>query len=88
MLIPTKNNTKSITDLREDTLSVLRDADRLGHVYIFNRSDPTGVLLSVEEFTFFQEILEERQDMLDAMELEKEDRGDGIPIEEIKKEFL
>ena len=87
MLIPTPQNTKTVTDLREDALGVLSDVDRLGLVYLFQHSDPRAVLLSLKEFSRLRQLLEDRLDELDAAQLALEDRGPGIPLKQIARKY-
>mgnify|MGYP001563867872 CR=1 FL=1 len=87
MLLPTRQNTKTITDLREDTLGVLSDVDKLGLVYVFAHSDPRAVVLSLTEFAKLRELLEDRVDELNASELARQDRGPGIPLKKVAKKF-
>lgn len=87
MLIPTPQNTKTVTDLREDALGVLSDVDKLGLVYLFQHSDPRAVLLSLEEFAKLRELLEDHADERDAVELALEDRGVGIPMKRVAKKY-
>ncbi|KKU80792.1 hypothetical protein A2971_03175 [Candidatus Gottesmanbacteria bacterium RIFCSPLOWO2_01_FULL_46_21] len=87
MLLPTRQNTKTITDLREDALGVLSDVDRLGLVYVLQHSDPRAVVLSLKEFTRICELIEDRADERDAAELSSEDRGIGIPLSTIAKKY-
>ncbi len=87
MLLPTSQNTKTITDLREDALGVLSDVDRLGLVYLFQHADPRAVVLSLKEFTKLCELIEDRVDERDAAELSHEDRGTGIPLKNIAKKY-
>lgn len=88
MLIPTSKNVKTITDMREDALGLLEQVKKNGVTYIFHRSQPKAVMLDIDEFDKLQEMLEDHQDELDAIKLEKEPRGKGIPIEEIMKEYV
>ena len=88
MLIPTSKNVKTITDMREDALGLLDSVKKNGVTYIFHRSEPKAVMMDIDEFDKLQEMLEDHQDELDAIELEKEPRGKGIPIEEIMKEYV
>ena len=88
MLIPTSKNVKTITDMREDALGLLDLVKKNGVTYIFHRSQPKVVMIDVDEFVRLQEMLEDHQDELDAIELEKEPREKGIPIEEIMKEYV
>lgn len=87
MLLPTRQNTKTITDLREDALGVLSDVDALGMVYLFQHSDPRAVVLSMKEFARLHELLEDRVDEKDAAALSLEERGAGIPLKKIAKKY-
>ncbi len=87
MLLPTSQNTKTITDLRENALGVLSDVDKLGFVYLLQHSDPRAVVLSMKEFARLCELLEDRADERDAAELSLEDRGRGIPLKTIAKKY-
>ena len=87
MLLPTSQNTKTITDLREDALGVLSAVDKLGLVYLFQHSDPRAVVLSLKEFTKFCELIEDRADERDAAELSHQDRGEGIQLKNVVKKY-
>lgn len=87
MLLPTRQNIKTITDLREDALGVLSDVDRLGLVYLFQHSDPRAVVLSLKEFTKLRELIEDRTDERDAAELNLENRGKGTPLKTIVRKY-
>ncbi|OGK32372.1 hypothetical protein A2956_00940 [Candidatus Roizmanbacteria bacterium RIFCSPLOWO2_01_FULL_37_57] len=88
MLIPTTKNTKTVTDLRENTLSLLRDTQRQGHLYIFHRSSPKAVIMSIEEFERINELIEDYLDELDAIQLAQEEPGELIPFKEVAKKYL
>lgn len=87
MLLPTSQNTKTITDLREDALGVLSDVDKLGLVYLFQHSDPRAVVLSLKEFTKLCELVEDRADERDAAELSRQDRGKGTLLRNVAKKY-
>ncbi len=87
MLLPTSQNIKTITDLREDALGVLSDVDKLGLVYLFQHSDPRAVVLSLKEFTRLCELIEDRADERDAAQLSRQSRGIGIPLSTIAKKY-
>lgn len=87
MLLPTRQNTKTITDLREDTLGVLSDVDTLGLVYLFQHSDLRAVVLSMKEFARLRQLVEDREDEREAAELSLEDRGVGVPLKNIAKKY-
>lgn len=87
MLIPTSKNVKTITDMREDALGLLKLVKKNGIAYIFHRSEPKAVMMDIEEFSRIQEIIEDYFDEMEAKKLEKEPVGKLIPIEEIMKEY-
>lgn len=83
MLIPTVKNVKTITDMREDALGLLNLVNSEGLAYIFHRSKPKAVILSLEDFMSMQEILENYIDYKDAVSLKTEKRGKGISLKQI-----
>lgn len=75
MLIPTTANTKTISDMRLRPLSLLNDISRHGGInYIFHRSTPKAVLLSIADFEDLISTLEDYKDSLLAEKFEKEDK--------------
>lgn len=86
MFIPTKYNTKSVTDLRENTLGVLRDASAQGLVYVTHHAKPQAVIIDIDEFVSMQEMLEDYQDLQDARKLSRQKRGALIPAAEVFKD--
>lgn len=71
-LIPTINNTKTITDLREDALGVLRQLRKSGPTYIFHRSEPRAVMLSIEEYKRIADILEKAEAVTSVLRSRKQ----------------
>ena len=71
MLIPTKQNIKTITDMREDALKLLDAVKTQGLVYLFHHSDPQAVMLSLDEFQRMQELVEDHLDEIEAKVKEK-----------------
>ncbi|KKQ73626.1 MAG: hypothetical protein US96_C0058G0001 [Candidatus Woesebacteria bacterium GW2011_GWB1_38_5b] len=88
MLIPTTKNVKTITDMREDALKLLEDVEKLGLAYIFHRSRPKAVILSIEDFSALQEMLESYKDEFEAKKLSKIKRGTGISLAETAKKYV
>ncbi len=80
------NNISTISDLRFKTKEVLKKAIKKP-VFLFNRSRPTGVLLSMKNYESILEALEDYQDSLDAQKFMKEDKSKikWISHEELKK---
>ncbi len=87
MLIPTKYNTKTITELRENALGVLRDASDQGYVYVTHHSKPQAVLVDIDEFLSIQERLEDLQDERDAALLAQTPIGKLYSLDEVMKEY-
>lgn len=79
-------NISTISDLRFKTEEVLAKAD-LSPLFLFNRSTPRAVILSVEEFNKISEQLEDYYLASRAEEYEKEDKSkiDWVSHDEIKK---
>lgn len=88
MLIPTSQNIKTITDMRENALKLLDEVNDHGLVYIFHHSDPKAVMLSLDEFTRLQELMEDHLDEMEAVKLTQEKRGKGIPLATIIKKNI
>ena len=72
MLIPTLKNVKTITDMRENALGLLKQVENEGLAYIFHRSKPKAVIINLGEFILLQELLEDKKDQKEARELSKE----------------
>lgn len=88
MLIPTTQNVKTITDMREDALGLLDSVNKQGLAYIFHRSKPRAVMLNIEEFMALQKVSEDYEDYLDVLNLKKEKRGKGILLSDIAKKYV
>jgi len=67
---------KSITDLRTDPLDVFRDAEeKASPLFIFNRTEPLGVILSWEEYSHIQERMEDLRDITELKEARETSQG-------------
>ena len=88
MLIPSTKNVKTITDMRENALELLEVVEKQGLTYIFHRSKPKAVMLSIDDFARLQELIESYLDEQEAEKLAKEPRGKGIPFEEIIRKYV
>lgn len=72
MIIPTKDNIRTITDMRERALELLRDVQKREQpTIIFHRNSPEAVLLSVKEYNHLMDLLEDYIDGEMAREFEK-----------------
>lgn len=75
VLIPTTANTKNVTALRQDPVGLLKSLERTeGPQYIFYRSTPKAVLLSLSHYRELVEMVDGYLDILAAQEFEKEDK--------------
>ena len=72
MLIPTTQNVKTITDMREDALGLLNSVNEQGLAYIFHRSKPKAVLLNIADFIVLQRAVEDLEDYMEVQKLKKE----------------
>lgn len=87
MLIPTNQNIKTITDMRENALKLLDEVKSQGLIYLFHHSHPKAVMLSIDEFQKINELLEDHLDELEASKLAKEERGERIPFSKIISKY-
>ncbi len=87
MLIPTSKNTSTVTDLRVNTLKLLDQVDKSGSKYIFQRSQPRAVLLSIAEFEKLAQRLEDLYDELRAAQLANLPKGKGKTLAETQREY-
>ena len=88
MLIPTTQNVKTITDMREDALGLLDTVNKQGLAYIFHRSKPKAVLLNIDEFIILQKATEDLEDYIEVQNLKKEPIGEKVPFETVLKEYV
>ena len=61
MLIPTKKNIATVTDLRTRTIELLKEVEKSGAKYLFQRSDPKAVLLSMNRFEELMDLQEQAE---------------------------
>lgn len=87
MLIPTEKNIKTVTDLRERTLELLRKTKSSGPTIIFYHSKPMAVMLSIDEYSNMAEMLEDYLDTQEAKELEEDPQKGGLSLKQIAKKY-
>lgn len=87
MIIPTAQNTKTITDLREKALELLKQVGKSGPTFILHRSKPKAVMLSIDEYVNLLEMLEDYMDSDKAKELEENPETGGFTLEEMAKKY-
>lgn len=80
-------NVKTITQLRTDPLKVFKDS-AAEPVYIFSRSQPVGVVMSIKEYDNLMGALE---DYFDSLELKKAAESakdkDLIPLDKFWEKY-
>jgi len=74
--------------MRVDAISFLKDVQKKGMKYIFQRSEPQAVVLSMKEFKTILEKLEDWEDQQLVYKLEKEGKGKGFTsLEDLAREY-
>lgn len=74
-MIPTSRNIKTISDMRENARSLLKEVQRFyGPLFILYRSKPQAVLLSLAEYEKLADFAEDYIDSLKAQEFEEQDK--------------
>jgi len=88
-MIPTAQNTKTITDLREKALDLLTQVEQTAEpVFVFHNSKPRAVLMSIDEFSRLKELIEDLEDSILARRLEKKvGKGKYVSFPELKKQL-
>ena len=70
MIIPTEDNTKTVTDLRENVVGILASLKKQkGPQFVFYKSKPKAVLLAIAEYQKLLELLEDYEDAAEASEI-------------------
>lgn len=70
MIIPTEDNTKTISEIRENIVGILAGLKKQnGPQFVFYKSKPKAVLLAIKEYQQLLELLEDYQDAADASEV-------------------
>lgn len=87
MIIPTAKNIKTVTDLRERTLQLLRQTKNSGPTIIFHHSKPMAIMLSIDEYSNMTEMLEDYFDTQEAKELEENSQKGGISLKQLAKKY-
>ena len=88
MVIPTKKNVRTVTDMRQNTLGLINQVQTSSPVYVMYKSTPKAVLLSIEDYL---DMHEKYCDFLDAVETAKlasEPKGKGYTLKQIHDQCL
>ena len=79
---------KSISDLREDPLGVIKIAQELGEpVCVVHRAKPVGILMDLVQYARFREILEDYQDATLIKDTMEDASVEWVPWEEMKRQI-
>lgn len=86
-MLPTTQNVKTITDMREKALELLDQVEKTAEpVFVFHHSKPKAVIMSIGEFSLLKETIADLQDSISARKLEKKvGKGKYFTLEEIEK---
>lgn len=87
MLIPTAQNSKTVTDLRERAIELLEHLNKTGPTIIFHRSKPKAVMLSMDEYKSLMDKVEDYIDALSAKDIEENPEKGGKTIAELSKKY-
>ena len=78
----TTDNIKTITDMRQKTLSILQYARKSQEpIFIMHHSKPKGVFLSFEKYQKMVELVEDYLDILEAETILEDKKTKFIPLE-------
>lgn len=88
MLIPAEKNTKTITDLRENTNTFIDQVKKSDQpTFVFKGSHPQIVALSLSYYQKLLDMLEDWEDAALASELISKPEKGGKTLEEVAKEL-
>ena len=88
-MIPTNQNIKTITDMRERALELLNQVEETSEpVFLFHHSKPKAVMMGIKEFQELTDLIADLEDALMARKLEKKvGKGKYFSLEEIEKKL-
>lgn len=79
---------RTVTDLREDPVSVLRAAkDAAEPIYVFYRSSLQAAIVNIQDFNDLLEELEDLKDALEVLQRQKDPARELVPWEEVKRKL-
>ena len=78
---------KSISDLREDPLGIIKVAEELGEpVCVVHRAKPVGMLMDLAQYARFRQILEDYQDATLIKETMEDPSVEWVPLDKLWKD--
>ena len=87
MFTMNKDNIRTVTDMRTNTIGLLKQVKKHGYKYIFRGSVPEAVLVDIKQYHKWMSELEDQRDAEYAKKLAKLPKGKLIPFEEVAKEY-
>lgn len=73
MMIPTADDLKTVTDMRENAVGLINSVIKKDRpTIIMHQKSPKVIMLSIKEYNKLVEMVEDHMDELIAMDLEKE----------------
>lgn len=89
MFIPTKDNISTVTDMRVNAVGLLKDVQKKGMKYIFQRSKPLAVMVNMKLFKKLLELMEDWEDreLVKLVEKEPKRRQGWHSLEEVAAEY-
>lgn len=78
---------KTVSDLREDPLRVIKVAEELGEpVIVIHRASPAGVLMDLAQYSRFLQILEDYHDAMLIKETMEDPTVEWVPLDKFWKD--
>lgn len=79
---------KTVSDVRENPLGVIRAAQQLGEpIYVFNRARPAGVVMDLAQYQRIREIMEDYDDATLIKDTLEDPDASWIPWKDMKKDL-
>lgn len=85
--MPTPQNVKTVTDMRERALGLITDVQKLGVAFLFQRSDPKLVMLSLDEYQRLAELAQEYLEVIEAEKILTDKNTKFLPMEKFWKKY-
>ena len=85
--IPTEDNISTVTDMRVDADGLIKDVEKKGLKYLFQKSKPKMVMMNMK---LFKRIIEGYEDWLDQQrvyEIQHEELGKGVLLSDVAKKL-
>ena len=87
-MLPLADDYKTVTDLRENTVALLRLIEKKRNpTIIVHRNSPKAVMISINRYNQMLQALEDNYDEQLAAALEKEPKRNGVSLEDVAGEL-